>query len=146
MTYTKKQFLEDVKKEAVALKENATAEELERLDFNTLDPEDYTECIYGQMTGSCLEERACELIFNCCARYVTTGRNEDLGSDSFMQLCRQINGSKIRGVDNPVQLLETREDSIIEHYSALEAYIMTPFAKNKNLIDFLKGNRKDLVL
>jgi hypothetical protein len=34
----------------------------------------------------------------------------------------------------------------IEYISMIETYIATPDAKNKNLIDYLKGNRNDLVL
>lgn len=116
MTYTKKQFLEDVKKEARALRKHATPEELVRLDFDTLKPNDIFCCVYGQMTGHCDGVRASELIKNC--------------SPVFINAC---DGS-----------LENKFETF--HYSPIEQYIMEDDAKNKNLIAFLKGERKDLVL
>lgn len=48
--------------EATALRENATQREKDRLNFINLDPEHFERCIYGQMTGSCYNSRAIELI------------------------------------------------------------------------------------
>jgi hypothetical protein len=147
MTYTKKQFLEDVAKEARALRHKATKRELDELDFSLLDPKDEQMCIYGQMTGDCKSKRAAELILSCCKRFVDMPKEdfEQLPISSFTALRPQINGSKIEGVKTAKDFQKTRKD-FVSHFSAIEAYILLPNAKNKNLIAFLKGERKDLVL
>lgn len=147
MTYTKKQFLEDVKKEAEALKKHATDEELSRLNFNYLKPEGSSSCIYGQLTFNCRSPRASELIFKCCERYVDMPPEDsvyELPVD-FDEMRRYINGQQVKGVSSAESFRETRRQTIM-HFSSIEAYIMMPDAQNKNLIDFLKGTRKDLVL
>lgn len=147
MTYTKKQFLEDVKKEAVALKKNATKEELNKLEAHLIKPTSFQECVYGLMTNDCRGERASELIFNCCPRYFEyIGIN--VKSDDkvlFDDIRSNVNGKHIEGITNP-QLLMGERVRCFRHFSAIETYILYRSAKLKNLIDFLKGNRKDLVL
>jgi hypothetical protein len=118
-TYTKKQFIEDVKKEAMALKEHATREELGKLDFTILNPNSGHLCVYGQLTGMCDSDRADELIKECAPRlYVHL--------DDFVAV--------------PTNNFENF------YWSPIEKYILDDDAKNKNLIDYLKGNRNDLVL
>lgn len=141
-TYTKKQFLEDVAKEAKALKEHATNRELSNLDFESFDPGNPNECIYGQMTGICTSPRAHELIANCCIRLVDNEKYDD--SDGFETIAESINGE----VESVEQLNEKRDKSgcALLYVSTLEAYIMYEGADNENLIAYLKGERKDLVL
>lgn len=148
MTYTKKQFLEDVAKEAVALKKNATKVELGKLEIEELDPNNRHECIFGQITGDCFSARASELIHKCCKRYFLSNNENGetigrLGEDA--RLVDFVNGDAIPEVTNAGELLQHRKKFIF-HLSSIEAYIFLPTAKNKNLIDFLKGNRTDLVL
>lgn len=121
MTYTKKQFIEDVKKEAMALRKHATKEELDRLDFYTLDPQSPTRCTYGQLSGDCDNDRASELI-KACAPVLFAAH------DFYAQYPLPI------------------EKFLTYRWSPIEIYINRDYAKNKNLIDYLKGNRNDLVL
>lgn len=54
-------LIELVIKEAINLRKYATEEELNKLDFVTLDGTHGSFCIYGQMTGSCSSERTSDL-------------------------------------------------------------------------------------
>jgi hypothetical protein len=139
MTYTKKQFIEDVKKEARGLRKHATKEELAQLDFKNFDPLNEDDCIYGQCGGSCRSRRAVELITKCCRRFVKNevyiALSEAASLDDAMAgINRALNGER------------SESPYTIEYISMIETYIATPDAKNKNLIDYLKGNRNDLVL
>lgn len=152
INYTKAQFLKDVAKEARKLKRAATTTEIDNLNARTLDPRNYGSCIYGQMTGDCRSKRAAELIFGCCNRYLElpdgedlTGADDDEKGGSFAKMKKNINGKEIEGISNATDFKESRRYSA-NYYSSLEAYILLPTAKNKNLIAFLRGERKDLVL
>ena len=150
-TYTHEQFLLDVTAEATALKEHATKEELGRLDITKLNPRDYQTCIYGLCTSDCFSIRAAQLIYACCPRYF---KNEDDDGCSLERLSRTtddsfsklVNGVKPDSVQDPETLCANRGSTEFMHYSAIEVYIMQPFAKNANLIAFLRDERKDLVL
>lgn len=147
MTYTEEQFLEDVKAEAIALKQHATKKELNKLSIDYLRPRNYKSCIYGQMTGDCFSPRASSLIFNCCKRYFLSEVDGDyMGEESEEKLVfdKYVNGEKIEGVENEYHLHIDREVRI--HYSSIETYIMQPNAKNANLIAFLRDETKELVL
>ena len=141
---TKEQFLKDVRTEINNIKKYATKAEINRLDFENLEPENYNRCIYGQMTDDCTSPRASELIFKSCARYISPGDN-NIKINSFTKLKSQINGKTIPGVKNNKQFANTRIH-YIDHFSSLEAYIMLPKAKNKNIISYLKGETKKLIL
>ena len=65
---SKKEFLKDVKHEIDMLKKYGTKEELDRLNFSTFNPNMVIDCIYGQMTGSCMSSRAKELMDKSCIR------------------------------------------------------------------------------
>lgn len=140
--YNVDQFLEDVKKEAQALRENATDEELGNLSFEKMHPSRRGYCIYGLMTGHCDSARATTLIFNCCARFV---KNPGDSSVSIGDLMEWVNGEKIDGIKTANDFTEYRETQTF-HLSAIEAYIMTPEAKNANLISYLKGETDTLEL
>jgi hypothetical protein len=143
MVYTRKQFIQDVTKEAVALKKHATKDELKHLNPFRIDPNDERACIYGQITGNCKSKRACELVFKCCTRYFEAGGsfNPTLG---FSNAKQNVNGTSIEGVIDAEGL--ARDRVRMRHFSSIETYILLPSAKNKNLIDFLKGDRNDLKL
>lgn len=136
MTYTKEQFIDDVKAEAKALREHATKEELGRLDFNNLDPNDKRYCIYGLMTGNCNSERAIELITKCCTRYFHN--NDVMGNMSSFEIAAQrVNGgtcdlASARGLE-------------IRYFSSIETYIFFGDRK-RNLIAYLRGETDDLNL
>lgn len=137
MAYTKKQFLTDVAEEAKALKENATKEEINRLNFGTFDPGDNRHCIYGQITGNCSSKRAIELIGSGCIRYIENPFKRKI---NFEDVKKKVNGSNAACANKRGELVS------IKYLSVIETYIYLPEAKPKNLIAYLKGERKDLVL
>jgi hypothetical protein len=120
MTYTFDQLKEDVRKEAEALRVHATSEELGRLDFEKLRPDNVTMCIYGQMTGNCDSPRATELITTCTRTYI----------ESTSSL-------------NDMELNKTFADF---RWSPIEFYILQRGSKNANLIAYLKGETETLEL
>lgn len=140
MSYTKKQFLNDVKKEADALKSAASPSELSNLNFNSLDPDNMFKCIYGQMTGDCTNKRAANLIEKCCPRFfVNTHKSKDYEA-GFTSVKKTVNGEKVD------RFIEERTNCEIRHFSAIETYILMPDSKRENLINYLQGKSKKLVL
>jgi len=117
--YTFEQLKEDVRKEAEALRQHATKEEMERLDIEMLNPNSTTTCVYGLITGSCLSERAAELITMGAPVYYST-RNLDT-----MGIKMSYNQSR---------------------WSPIEVYIQQSEAQNANLIAYLRGETESLTL
>ena len=117
--YTFEQLKEDVRKEAEALRVHATKEERERLDIETLNPNQVTKCVYGLTTGSCFSERAVELIQNCAPVYYST---------------------------RSLSTLEIKYSYNIIRWSPIEVYIQQPEANNANLIAYLRGETDNLEL
>lgn len=133
MNYTFEQLKEDVRKEAVALKQNATKEELRKLDFVTLNSRFIDQCIYGQMCELCRTPRAIELIKSCCVKYV---KNEVFFPGSGIEWNKVIkNPNQVAGME-----------AGLTYISAIEAYIMLPEARNANLIAYLRGETETLEL
>lgn len=104
--------------EAYALRRHATAEEIARLNFDTLDPGSPLRCVYGQMTGHCHNERARRLISVSAVPFT------DYSILDFSGL-NNIGNSERK-------------------WTALEHYIAHPYANNHTLLEFLKGVREDL--
>ena len=145
MNYTVEQFIEDVKKEAIALRQYATPEELHKLNLNTLNPVSLFECIYGQMTGNCKSSRASMLIMNCCRQFIKNSFDED-DIDTITQMAV---GKRLDGADNLESFEKARGcrfELEILYLSALEAYIMMPDADVANLLSYLKGETDTLDL
>jgi hypothetical protein len=146
--YTFENLKEDVAREAQALKVHATKEELERLDFSKLQTDNPIQCVYGQIAFGCFSDRASELIFTCCQRYFKvwnrdTTIHELAGKRGFYEFA---NGQTINGVNDSKSLLEQRLVIKGGYYSAIEAYILLPEAKNADLIAYLKGEVETLEL
>lgn len=118
-TYTFEQLKQDVKKEAEALRVHATQEERGRLDMENLNPNQVTKCVYGLLTGSCMSERAIELINKCAPVWYTS---RSLGELSIVYSYNQ------------------------SRWSPIEAYIQQEEARNANLIAYLKGETDTLEL
>lgn len=118
-TYTFEQLKEDVRKEAEALRVQATKEELGRLSIEFLKPNHVNACVYGLLTGSCMSERAIELIRKCAPVYHTTL------SIHNMNVVSSYNHSR---------------------WSPIEVYIQQPEANNANLISYLRGETETLDL
>lgn len=136
MTYTFTDLINDVKKEAEALRVHATKEELGRLNFEWLDYSDKKRCIYGLMTKDCFSQRAAELINTCAITHF------DLLPDSVDEIEGYI-------VDKPSDFIGKRTDANVFSpytFSAIEAYICLPEAKNANLIAYLRGESETLDL
>lgn len=131
---TKSEFIQGVKDEIEALKNTATQKELDRLDFNTFDPNHTRLCLYGQMTKGCLSNRSIKLIEKCCVRVVSSAYTE-----SFNAIKSFINGP-------PKNLIKERREGDIIWYSSLEKYIVFNNAKNEHIIQYLKGEVETLSL
>jgi hypothetical protein len=136
-TYTKEKFLEDVAKEARLLKKEATKPELKKLDFTSLDPSSKYFCVYGQMTGNCKSDRAATLIQSCCKRFI---KNDDNIGGGMRYVNKYANGRKLK-----TSVMEDRKFTI-KHFSSIETYILQPWAKNRNLLAYLKDETKTLTL
>jgi hypothetical protein len=138
--YTFKQLKEDVRKEAEALKIHATKEERGKLNIKRLQPETRYGCIYGGMTGDCDSDRAIELISKCACRFIVDNSFTEIEEEGFERIRKKVNGVKVD------DLQDKRHGSKQAHYSAIEAYILLPDAKNTNLIAYLRGETEMLEL
>lgn len=107
-----------VAEEALNLRQFATENERDRLNFQHLTPRFADCCIYGQMTGCCFSTRANELICLCTQPF-------SADTDYYE---------------------EPRKTFISRGFSPIEFYICQPEARNKELIAYLKGETTDLEL
>lgn len=110
--------------EAYALREHATQEERENLNFDNLDPFWGDACVYGQMTGMCISERAVGLLLVCAQPYSARVREYEFPSKEFV----------------------VSETSRGRSYSPIEFYIGQKDAQNATLIQFLRGERDSLTI
>lgn len=119
-----KKLKQRVLEEATLLKQHATPEEIHKLDVDWIDPTNFEQCIYGQMTGNCYSERAHELLAKCAVwpysieldGYVKT----QMGVTRWMNF---RNGSS-------------------NGFSPIEYYIYNRPDKIPVLVNYLKGNRE----
>jgi len=130
----KTEYLSNVMQEIEAIKKHATRAEISKLHFGTFSPQARDRCIYGQMTGNCLDPRAVSLIQKC-APIVVEGLTESGRTRVFAELKKYINGE-------PTSF--NIHTGIRRFYSVLESYIALKGAKNKGVIEYLKGEREDL--
>lgn len=139
-------FLKDVFHEVQSLRHNATPEEKERLDFDTLDYNEPALCIYGQLTEDCSSLRAKELMDIGCIRVMDVPDGvDDIKEVNIEDEKFNINGENTgQGWIYSEEFKEYGRD--YTHLSALEGYICTKDAKNKEIIDYIKGNINELVL
>ena len=109
-------------KEAEQLRIHLTKTEKQRLlkQIDILDPDSYTECIYGLVTGNCESKRANNLILKCCERVYTTNPN----IDNF------ITKAKLNGAPTKIKKGEKRLDY---YCSPIERVLLS-----KNGIEFGK--------
>jgi hypothetical protein len=138
--YTFEQLKEDVRKEAEALRVNATKEERGRLSFDKLKPRREDGCIYGQMCGSCHNVRSVTLIQECTPRYFKDEGFTRITFEGFEGIQERVNGET---VDN---FIEDRTNLKVGHFSAIEAYILLSEANNANLVSYLRGETETLEL
>ena len=121
-----------VKDEAEKLKIHATPEEIEKLDFSTLNSQFPSTCPYGQMTGSCWSKRANELLNICTEPYSQDLDGYEKSENKAYPLYEKS--------ENKAYRLDGRDFSPIEFYTTQEN------SKNKSLLKFLKGESKTLKL
>lgn len=107
--------------EATKLKQHATKEELNNLNFETFHPNTPHRCIYGQMAEECRSDRSLELLNKCTVPYSTS-------------------------LDKYNDEVERDFKGRYSGFSPIEFYICRWNAKNKTLIDFLKGERETLTV
>ncbi len=124
MEIVKGKFPKIVVDEATKLRELLTDKERKNLNFDTFSPEQYTDCIYGQIGGNCYSFRSVQLIKKSCERvFVANG----LPRESNV-----LNGSPKKSIRST-------------YWSPIEVFITLATPKmNKMLISFLKQKRKTL--
>ncbi len=120
-----------VLREANNLKKYATKEELQRLNIELLVPKFQTACIYGQMTGDCYSPRASELIHKCAVPVAAQP------SVFYLYPVRNWVRRWWRGITG-------YDRGNYRLFTAIEAYITAPGAKNHNLIKYLRGETQVL--
>lgn len=121
----KKELFALVQEEAILLRNNITEEEREKLDYDTLDPNDFCSCIYGQMTGHCNSVRAIDLIKKCCTKIYKPSASTD-----------KINGATLGG--SPKGKSRGKDMFDIEYFSPIEVFIYKYKGSHKKLVNFLK--------
>jgi hypothetical protein len=138
---TKKQFIEDVKKEIRAIKKHSKPEERAKLTYSKFNPDRLTNCIYGQMTGHCRNERAVELIRKCCQRIL----NLDKVNGTVSKTLRTNPDSIINGKN--AKVIKQGSWNVRQYQSALEGHILV-LGKRKSapILSYLKGETNKLEL
>jgi hypothetical protein len=128
-----RKLVKEVHIEARKLRELATDAERGCLNFDTLNPRYPRECIYGQMTGLCYSRRAESLIAACASSYIA--------AESFLE--------EVSCSFEPASPKTTDIHKVLDtvcYWSPIEVYISHSDADNKQLVAFLKGERKTLNL
>ena len=114
-----------VEQEAKNLVKFATKEELNNLDFKTLDGDSANHCIYGKLSKNCFSIRAVELIEESCERVYENNYTNSLGSSTI-----PLNGSP-------------KETNRSYYWSPIEVFIAIlknqKNGNNEKLINYLKG-------
>ena len=147
----KADFLKSVLHEVNMLKKHATKEEISKLNFTKFDPSNLRNCIYGQMSGSCENERAKELMDLSCERVVHAekgGKKLGLVGDGWFSTRTNETFSDINEFINGAyeSQMWNSDRRNYEYYSCLETYILLKGAKIKEIFLFLKGESKNLEL
>lgn len=122
----KKTFFKLVKEEAERAKATATKQEKSYLDYDRLGVQSYLSCLRGQMTGHADSVRADEILprwmsANFPTRIMDTNKNQ--GSVFFHEL-------------------RFGEQHHTLRWNPLELYVTLQNAKNRELVGYLKGERR----
>lgn len=130
MDNKEKQLQRLVRHEAKALRRNATTEEKERLDFDTLNPKKGDYCVYGQLCHNCFRPRAVELMRKCASRVYNY--------ESFTNL---ENTGRVDEANGPA---ENKDRDTF--WSPIEVFIVQKNNEknNKKLIQYIKGETNEL--
>jgi len=138
MKYNRYQLEWDVINGAIALKENATDEELSKLCEENLDPFSGIQCIYGQATGWCHSSRAIELINKCAVRFIANNALDDIEVGGMAAIKKVLNKT-----DKVVHYNATNS---MRYFSPTETYIGLHDANIAALVAFLKNQTQTLEL
>lgn len=121
-----------VVEEATKLKNNISEEEKQKLSFQMLNHKSRVDCIYGQLTGNCDNDRARELMDKCCTRVYSTG------DEWFVE----VETCKINGNLTPKMRREL-------FFSPIEVFISQKRnqknGNNELLVNYIKGEIDELV-
>ena len=139
MTKNLKVLVELVIDEAKKLREYATQDERDSLNFDTLLPTNQASCIYGQMTGYCYSREALNLIRKCALRVYDTKKYD-------------LNANSVKHLNGEPKNLEVPDARCGLYHSPIEVFIIVmaehdnPNYQNNNkvLIDYLKGKTDTL--
>jgi|SRR6478609_2101100 len=116
------------RKEMILLKQHVTPEEINKLDYSMLIPEQRDSCIYGQMTGDCFSRRATDLIKKCCPTMLTARNTLSNGIEEYVEPVPQ---EKVN-LDDPFARING-------YYSPIEVLISIYPSYGHDIIYFLKG-------
>ena len=142
MAKVKRSVLEPlVVAEATSIKKLALKRELKKLDFCNLHADDYQNCIYGQMTGDCFNERAYELIRKSCPSVIDSN-SDDAFKGELVDL-------KEHAKDNGVEKISEFDNTFrTSFYSPIEVFISRKRNRkngnNAKLVAFLRGETDTL--
>ena len=90
----KKEFLAAVEKEIISIKQNATTEEIGKLNIGELKASVGNQCIYGQMTGDCCSLRSKDLMGKGCTLVFSSIRFTNFENLSSGTVSRESNNSE----------------------------------------------------
>lgn len=132
----KQELISLVKDEAKLLREKATQEERNKLNYLQFNPAKPSRCIYGLMTGRCTTERAHQLIDQCASKLLVQPY-----SCAELDLCT-INGKhSLKGNYRSL-------GGELAYFSPIECFIWfeqnQENGNNKLLIDYIKGEVEEL--
>lgn len=141
---SKRTFLKAVKHEIDAIKENATTEEINKLNIRLFNPDEKDNCIYGQLTKSCESDRAKELMEKACIKIFNVVEVKFLDGNNYNELTVHAKILKYKNQTwNKADAIFTRN---LNYLSALETYILLKNANNGDIIKYLKGETTELNL
>ena len=140
-------FLRDVRHEIESLRKNATEQEKDNLDFRTFYPNNFENCIYGQMTGDCRSPRAKELMDKSCVRVMDIELFGNVYGSNYEDKAFNVNGkykSEKSWVDDDTEYYNRNRQ--MNYLSVLEGYILLKNAKSENILAYIKGQINNLEL
>lgn len=131
-----KKLIKAVEREAKAIRDNATKEEIDNLILDNFDGDEFTRCVYGLLTGDCRSPRAIELIGQC-AEFTVRLNGAGLGTKGNINIIEseQIDPELICKVPE-------RTPYNITCFSPIEIALWKSREAGENIINIIKGKRK----
>ena len=128
----KSKFLKEVMTEINHLRNNATPEEKDRLDFESFIQTSSRQCIYGQMTGHCNSIRAKELYPK--TYYYIKNKAGEYHPNGYLPFSKHEfkDGDRVTPLEKYLYMCANRDG--------------TKSKTHRHIIDYIKGNRKTLKL